>query len=135
MGIYGNGLRDFPEQYRTVEYFNMTPNMSGGYDPVLDDDEEPVEPTDIEGVLQNTGKKGVKDSNGNIAYVSSMEFWSEDELELGWFIKFNDVTFRLIPANDWSIEDGFYRYGLEKLIGDDGSLTNDVEFNNGMGNI
>jgi hypothetical protein len=128
MGIYGNSLLSFSEQMQSVNYYNQSPSINGGF-------ENPTEPVVKKVIFHSTGARAIKDSNGNLVSVNKKEIWSISELQPGWFIEKSGDVFRISQENNWKFEDGFYKYGIEKIVGDDGTLTNDVEFNTGTDNF
>jgi hypothetical protein len=127
MGIYGNSLVSFSEQMQTVSYYNQTPKINGGW-------ENKTSPINKQVIFHSTGTRAIKDSNGNLVYVNKKEIWSLTELIPGWFVEKDDV-FRITQENNWVFEDGFYKYGIEKVVGDSGNLTVEPIFNDGAGNF
>lgn len=128
MGVYGESLLCFAEQFRSVSYFNQTPTEAGGW-------EGKTTPVVIRGVLHSTGPRAVKDSNGNLVKIDKKEFWTSTELTPGYFLSYGSEVYRLLGENNWSFEDGFYKYGIEKVVGDDGTLTYDPGFETGAGKL
>jgi hypothetical protein len=122
-GVYGSMLLSFPEQKRAFKYFDMDPQINSGYIP------DPIQPT-ILGILQNDVSM-VKDSNGNLVQIDHMFLWTEAKLDLGKFVSFDNTVYRITPGNNWSFEGSFYRYGISRLVGDNGTSTDTTVFNYG----
>lgn len=114
MGVYSpDMLLHFPEQFRQYTYFNMDPGINSGYT-------VSSTPVTYWGVLQNNTTM-VKDSNGNIVTSGNEFLWTSESLTMGWFVQFGDITYRIIPSNDWVSEGGFTQYSLQRVIGDNGA--------------
>ena len=128
-GIYGDSLLAFPEQYITLTVYSMTAEVNGGW--TRDEDSEQT----IQGIYQHTGGKKLTESNGNLARTSSVEFWTATTGLNGMFTTIDSDVFRLSSDNDWHTEGGFVRYGLEKVIGNDGAESDDTTWNIGSDNF
>lgn len=124
-GIYGDMLLGFAEQQRNVAVYDMTPRINGGWDIV----EGPE--ISVIGVFQNTGGSRIKDGNGNLVQSNSCELWTSAGNLDGKFIKKDGSVFRLTGGNDWSFEGGFYRYSLEKVVGNDATESDNASWNLG----
>lgn len=124
-GIYGDFLLAFPEQFTTITVYAMTPKVNGGWSKVEQSDQL------VKGIFQNTGGKQLRNSNGNLVESSGAEFWSETAGLSGKFATVNNIVYRLNSDNDWTNEGGFCRYGLEKVIGNNGSESTDTTWNTG----
>lgn len=135
-GIYGDMLLAWPEQQRTLEVYEMTPRQNGGWDRVNDQQGNLITQTII-GVFQNTRGNGVKDSNGNLVKTEGRELWTQAADLAGKFITFNNQVYRLtVPdGNDWNFEGGFYRYGVEKVVGNNGTESDNATWNLGGGSF
>jgi hypothetical protein len=115
MGLYGNMLSYHPGQFREFTYFDMTPGTNSGY---TINPNVPV--STIRGVLQNSTSK-VADSNGNLVDINDERLWTNTILIRGYFVQFQDITYRIVDGNDWPFEGGFYLYTLERVVGDNGT--------------
>lgn len=126
-GIYGNMLIHFPEQMENLSAFRMTPKQGGGWNPVLGST------VSFRGIIQNTGGSRIKDGNGNLVKTDGMELWTEQGGLIDCFISYGGTIYRLTGDNDWSRQGGFWRYGLEKVVGNNGSESNNITWNTGAG--
>lgn len=127
-GIYGDMLLYFPEQRRSITVYSMTPKMNGGWDRIHDD-------AVVTGIWQHTRPKQIKDSNGNLVETSGLEFWSETGGLNGRFTDLDGAVFRLQSKQDWAHEGGFYRYSLDKVVGNNGTESVDTSWNTGSNNF
>lgn len=137
-GLYGNMLSYFQGQFIDLENFDMLPLINSGYDNTKTKDEEIATVTNFRGCFQNLKGNETKDSNGNLVFVVSGDLWSETKLNLGTFVRDpedDEYVYRIMKENGWNKEGGFYYYSVDQLVGDDGQLTNDVEFNEGEDNF
>lgn len=125
MGIYGDMLLAFPEQRATATIYDMEAEINAGWTRVQGSDQL------ISCIFQHTTGKRLQDNNGNLVQVSGLELWTETTGLNGKFTTINNVVFRLISDNDWHKEGGFVRYGLEKVVGNDGTKSDDNSWNTG----
>lgn len=132
-GIYGDMLLSWPEQNRTLEVYDMTAKVNGGWEIVTDEQTGKVVTQTIIGVFQNTRGGGIKDSNGNLVKSEGRELWTQTGGLDGKFVTFDGDVFRLtVPdGSDWSHEGGFYRYGVEKVVGNNGTESDSAAWNTG----
>lgn len=128
-GIYGDMLLAFPEQYVEITVYSMTPKVNGGWNEV------PGSSQTVQGIYQHTTGKRITDSNGNLVQTSGLEFWSETGGLSGMFSTIEGLVYRLNSDNNWNKEGGFYRYGLEKVVGNNGSEPNNTTWNPGTNNF
>ena len=128
-GIYGDMLLFYPEQRTSVNVFEMTPQINGGWEK----DEESVKK--ISCIFQNTGGKQLKDSNGNLVEGNGLELWTETKNLDGFFTEIESEIFRLKSSNSWNKEGGFIRYSLEKVVGNNGTQSDNVTWNLGGNSI
>lgn len=124
-GIYGDSLLAWPEQQQSLTVFDMTPKVNGGWDQV------PGSTETIIGVYQNTRGGQVKDNNGNLVKTNGTELWTAKDGLDGKFISRGTKVYRLTASNDWSKEGGFYRYSLEKVVGNNGTESDNATWNTG----
>ena len=123
-------LLAWPEQQRAIQVFNMTPKPNGGWDVEKDQSGQKITQTVI-GVFQNTRGGGIKDSNGNLVKTDGREFWTQTASLEGKFFEWNGKVYRLTDTNNWSFEGGFYRYGVEKVVGNNGTESDNTTWNLG----
>ena len=126
MGLYGNMLTYHSGQLRDFTYFNMVPKVNSGY---TIDPNVPV--LNLRGILQ-TSRSEIADSNGNLVMKVNEFLWTESVLQIGYFVTFDTVTYRIIPSNDWTFEGGFQWQSLERVVGDNGT-PNAGDFTIGLG--
>lgn len=110
-GIYGDMLLAWPEKQSSLTVYDMTPQINGGYE-VVDGSE-----VAIIGVFQNTRGHATKDSNGNLVHTNGMELWTSTSGIENKYLNWKGEVYRLTDGNNWSDEGGFYRYGVEKVVG------------------
>ena len=136
-GIYGDMLLAWPEQNRPLEVYDQNPGINAGWDPVTDPQTGKIIKTTVVGVFQNTRGGGVKDSNGNLVQAEGCEFWTQTKDLAGKFFVRDSKVYRLsIPDDsDWSFEGGFYRYGVEKVVGNNGTESDNATWNLGGGSF
>lgn len=123
--IYGDMLIAFPEQIRTFGVFIMIPKINGGWEVIEESTHY------IQGILQHTGGKALKESGGNLATSSGYELWTSEENILGLFMRIKKDTYRITGVNRWAYEGGFLKYSLEKVIGNDGVKSKNTAWNTG----
>lgn len=131
MSVYGDMLLYFPEQRRSLAVYDMTPKINGGWDKVTDPQTGKVITQAITGVFQNTSGDQTRDSNGNLVHVKGMELWTETPGLADKFIDINGSVYRLTADNDWEHEGGFFRYTLNKVVGNNGAESDDATWNLG----
>ena len=132
-GVYGDMLLAWPEQQRKIDVYDMTAKINGGWEVVKDPQTGEVIKTTILGVFQNTRGGGLKDSNGNLVTTEGRELWTRTGHLEGKFLTRDGKVFRLAAPdnNDWSFEGGFYRYGVEKVVGNNGTESDNATWNLG----
>ena len=128
MSVYGDMLLYWPEQRRALTVFDMTPKINGGWQPVLDQNGDLIE-TAITGVYQNTSGDSTVDSNGNLVHKKSLELWTETRGLEDKFTTYEGNIYRLKADNQWESEGGFYRYTLEKVVGNNGTESDNATWN------
>lgn len=129
MGVYSpNILLHFPEQFRQFTYFNMTPKINSGY--IIDNN---FLPQKLWGILQNSLNE-IKESNGNLVKQINEFLWTDSALDIGKYVQFDAIIYRIIPSNDWINEGGFTRYTIDRMVGDNGTpdLT---DWTKGLGGV
>jgi hypothetical protein len=122
-------LTAFPEGKVSVQIFNMQPLNGSGWGPRTD-------VKTMAGVLQCTGGRRVRKSNGNLVLERKMRFWSNVPLTVGWFLDDGQYVYRIgLPDDDWSDYADFVIYDLERLVGADGTEVVEPAFNQGGGHF
>lgn len=125
MGIYGDMLLVFPEQFRTFTAYEMNALINGGFDRVEGSEK------DIQGILQNTKGNAIAEQGGNLVNKSVFELWTSSTNLDGLFIDVDGKPFRLIDSNNWVLEGGFKRYTLEMVGGNNATESDDTTWNLG----
>ena len=125
MGIYGDMLLVFPEQFRTFTAYEMNALINGGFDKVEGSEK------DIQGILQNTKGNAIAEQGGNLVNKSVFELWTSSTNLDGLFIDIDGKPFRLIDANNWVLEGVFKRYTLEMVGGNNATESDDTAWNLG----
>lgn len=128
MGVYGDMLLAFPEQFTSITVYSQTPDYNGGW--ITGTDQRSVT-----GIIQNTTGNRIKDSNGNLARSGGVEFWTEEGNLADLFTNIEGTVYRLVSDNDWKSEGGFFRYSLEKVVGNDGTESEKPAWNTGGHNF
>lgn len=125
-GIYGDMLLHFMEQMETLSAYRMTPMQGGGWTAVSGST------TVFQGIIQNTGGSRIKDGNGNLVKSDGMEVWTAQEGLSGAFLSYKGIIYRMgISDNDWTRQGGFIRYNLEKVVGNNGTESDNTSWNTG----
>ena len=125
-GIYGDMLLHFLEQMENLSAYKLAPKQGAGWDAV------PNSTLTFKGIIQNTGGSRIKDGNGNLVKTDGMEVWTQKAGLSGYFMVYGNVTYRLVANNDWSRQGGFQRYSLEKVVGNNGSESDNTTWNTGV---
>ena len=128
MSVYGDMLLYWPEQRRELTLFDMKPKINGGWDKVVDQSGKLITQT-ITGVYQNTSGDQTTDSNGNLVHKKSLELWTETKGLEDKFTTYEGSIYRLKADNQWESEGGFYRYTLEKVVGNNGPESDNATWN------
>ena len=129
-GVYGDMLLAWPEQMRSISIFEMNPKVNGGWEKICDQQGNLIT-FEVTGVFQNTRGGGVKESNGNLVETDRRELWTHTAGLEGKFFMWEGVTYRLTDTNTWSFEGGFHRYGVEKVVGNDATESDNASWNLG----
>ena len=125
MSVYGDMLLFFPEQRRSLTVYAMEPKINGGWNKVLGSEQA------ITGVFQNTAGDQTRDSNGNLVHTKGMELWTETGALADKFTEINGSVYRLTADNNWEHEGGFFRYTLNKVVGNNGTESDNATWNLG----
>lgn len=124
-GVYGNNLLFFPEQRRSLTVYAMTPKINGGWDIV------PNSQRTITGIYQNTSGDQTVEQNGNLVHRKNLELWTEVGELADLFTSYEGNIYRLTADNQWQTEGGFYRYTLQKVVGNNGTESDNAPWNLG----
>lgn len=126
-GVYGGILADFPEQFQSYTYWPASANYNDGWDPV-------GAPMIGRGIFHND-KSGLANSNGNTVFYSHYFMWSKLDHADGTFIEWNCTVYRVLHDNDWTTQDGYTQYHINRVIGSDSLDTVDPAYNNGASKL
>lgn len=129
-GVYGDMLLCFPEQMRPFSVYEMNPRINGGWDKVTDEHGEVITQI-VFGVFQNTRGGNQHESNGNLVETDGCEFWTVAENLGGKFLDFRGDVYRLKDTNRWCFEGGFFRYSVDKVVGNNATESDDASWNIG----
>lgn len=112
MSVYGPVLAFFPEQFRTVEYLELRPEVKAGYTP------RTLLGT-VRGVFQYLKAGQLVRENEVLSETERPVFWCKRKLDEGKFIRFvdTDALYRIKDHDDWSFEGGFVLHVLETVTG------------------
>ncbi len=133
-GIYGLGLECFPELFQPVVYGSMIPLVNDNYTNGTTGQDAFVKIATYQGFLINSGGK-TKNSNGNLVNTDNWHLYVSETLQLGYFIEANGSRYRIVPSENWTQYLGFNHYGLELIVGSDGSVPIASGFNNGSSDV
>lgn len=128
--IHGSMTVHFTEEFRPFTYFQMDPRVTSGY-------ENKRNITRARGVVHMYSApptaEGVKlrDVGHNLVIEKKPFLWSRTVVPVGWFIEYNSDVYRVLSHNEWDFEASMTIHGLEKVVGDDGSVTVNPAFNLG----
>lgn len=123
-GIYGDMLLYFPEQIESITAYKMTAIINAGY---TVDEESKI---NVKGILHNTQGSRIKDSNGNLVTSIVLELWTQEKLE-GYYTTIDDTVYHINTSSNWLKQGGFYKYTLEKVIGNNGTQSEIDTWNTG----
>lgn len=110
MGVYGDSLAFFAEQFRMFKYFSMNPLPVASYS-------QRVFLGNIKGVFQYVKKGDLIRENEAEADVNVPTIWTRTKLKVGNFIEMDDELYRITSDYPWKFEGGFYCYSLETFVG------------------
>ena len=128
-GVYGDMLLYFPEQFRDLTVFEMEPGINGGWTRTANSDQR------ITGVFQNTSGNRIKDGNGNMVNSGGLELWAATKKLAGKFTMYEDQVYRINVNANWNFEGGFQKYSLEKVVGNNGTESDNTTWNTGAGSF
>ncbi len=143
--IYGQGLLYFAELLEPFFYFQMDPEFNDNYIPVVVSGYDGTD-ANFQVIVSGFVPQGtylgivfndestIKDAVGNLVNFSKEFLWAEEKLKPGWFIKWDDTTYRIMPTNQWRKQAGFTQYGIERIVGSDGQGTVPSDLSSGSGN-
>lgn len=117
MGIYGNVLNFFSEQFRQFDYFYMKPQVNASYST-----RENL--MKVRGVFQFMKKGELLREEETLADVNVPTFWTKTKLKMGdYFIQKDDDIYRIKNSIDYLFEGGFCCYILEEVVGNTDNHT------------
>lgn len=128
--IHGSMTVHFTEEFRSFTYFQMDPRVTSGYGPRLNEQR-------ARGVLHMYSApptaEGVKlrDVGHNLVIEKKPFLWARIVIPVGWFIEYNSDVYRVLSHNEWDFEASMTIHGLERVVGDDGTVSVDPAFNLG----
>lgn len=128
-GVYGDMLLYFPEQFRDLTVFEMEPGINGGWTKTANSDQR------ITGVFQNTSGNRIKDGNGNQVNSGGLELWTATQNLAGKFTNHEGQVYRINVNTNWNFEGGFQKYSLEKVVGNNGTESDNTTWNTGAGSF
>lgn len=132
-GIYGDMLIYYSEQFQQFEAFYQIARVGSGYTLV-------GEPFKITGIIQTGEGMSVIGAAGRLSQYASWrtlaapegkQLWTYQKQKFGTYLKYDDNIFVIGKRLDWSREAGFYAYKVDKVIGDDGTLTDILNIKEG----
>lgn len=151
--INGQMLLHFPEAFQPFNYFTMSPLINdnyiilpySGYNGVDDNLQIPLSgiqvpvsgyapPGTYLGIFQND-ESSIRPTEGNLVNYVKYLLWAEEIFIPGWFVEWNNTTYRIVSSNDWPYYAGFTQYSLERIIGSDGQGTIPSGLSDGAGNF
>jgi hypothetical protein len=130
MGVHGNVLPFFCDELRTFKYFNMMPEITTGFS-------NRIGVKKIKGILHmysvppSAEGTSVRQSHANSVIEKVPFLWTKYPLIIAWFIEDGLDIYRLTSLNEWLREGSMQVFGLEKVVGDDGTITNEPAYNFG----
>lgn len=116
MGVYGDSLAFFAEQFRMFDYFSMQPLPTGSYTK-----REPL--GKVKGVFQFVKRGDLLRENDTEADTNVPTIWTRTKLKVGNFIEMEDELYRITSDYTWKFEGGFYCYSLETFVGNSDAQT------------
>lgn len=127
MGVYGDSLAFFAEQFRIFDYFSMNPLPVASYS-------KRVFLGRIKGVFQYVKKGDLIRENDTEADVNVPTIWTHTKLKVGNFIEMDGELYRITSDYPWKFEGGFYCYSLESFVGNSDAQTPFTDVNLGQNN-
>lgn len=111
MGVYGNQLLFFSEQFRLFDYFSMNPQVTASYS-------KRKSLGKVKGVFQYMKKGELSRENETLSDTNVPTLWTKQKLKVGdGFIQKDDELYRIKKPSDWSFEGDFNVYVLETFVG------------------
>jgi len=122
-GIYGSELPSFPEQHQEFKWWKASAQFNDGWtlttNPVL-----------LYGIFHNY-KSGIANSNNMTISYSHYFLWCSEEMDDGDFIQWQGVTYRILHDNNWTTQNGYTQYLINKVVGSNGTNQVDPVFSSG----
>jgi hypothetical protein len=126
MGVYGDSLAFFTEQFRMFDYFSMETLPVASYS-------QRVLLGKIKGVFQYVKKGDLIRENDTEADVNVPTIWTRTKLKVGNFIEMDEELYRITSDYTWKFEGGFYCYSLETFVGNSDEQQPFEDVNIGQG--
>lgn len=132
--IHGSVLMHFTEEFRPIKYFQMNPRVTAGFDSRYN-----VKKT--RGVIHMYSApptaEGIKlrEVNSNLVVEKKPFLWCRVPIDVGWFVDDGLDVYRVLSQNRWEFESSMTIHGLERVVGDNGTVTNDPSYNFGNDSI
>lgn len=130
MAIYGDMLIYFSDLFIDVHYFKQIARVGSGYDPngakvIKSVIFQSINGSEIAGPV---GRLAKRSGWGNLALGDTQTIWSQERLTEGDYVQVvnSKRIYRLLSQLDWGNEAGFFVYGIEKVIGDNGNKNEEL---------
>lgn len=139
-GVYGTMMSFVSDQFRDLIVFSADAAVTSGYSARTNIRKQRgvihmySAPPTAEGIkagvpsFQGLGK-------GNAVIQKRPFLWADTELPVGDFVtcevSYPGMVFRVITENQWAYESDLVEQGLEKVVGLDGSKSNNLAFDLG----
>lgn len=109
MGVYGDQLAFFQEQFRRFDYFSMEAKPVAGY-------RKRVELGKIRGVFQYVKRGDLGREDETLAEETIPTVWTRTKLRVGNFLYIEEDNYRIVKPYTWKFEGNFYCYELELVV-------------------
>jgi hypothetical protein len=125
MAIYGDMLVYYSEQFQTFECFKQVARVGSGYDKLGDT-------FNVTGIIQTGEGASAISATGRLSQYAGWrvlatpekkELWTYQKIDFGTYFYYDDEIYVIGKRKDWSREAGFYAYGVDQLVGDNGEMT------------
>jgi hypothetical protein len=136
VGIYGTTIPAFSDQFKRMVTYHMEPLLTGGYG-------TPTQRRAFKGVVHQYSApptaEGVKVhvpsfqgfGTGNATLSKKPFLWTSKALPIGDFVEWKGDVYRILSENLFVDEAANSIQGLEKVVGLNGSGSNNLPFNTG----
>lgn len=125
MAIYGDMLVYYSEQFQTFECFKQVARVGSGYDKLGDI-------FLVTGIIQTGEGAFVNSAAGRLSQYAGWhvlaapekkELWTYQKVDFGTYFYYHEEIYVIGKRKDWSLEAGFYAYEVDRLVGDNGTMT------------